>query len=248
MLQDIFHVHTYRCGHAENTGDEAYIKKAVELGAASITFTDHAPFPGDPFGNRMPVSQLQEYLDTLQELKKIYRDKIHVRVGLEVEYLPGFGSYYEELAADKRIELLMIGQHFFETEPGAYSFSLKEQGDVEYKGCTEAMIQGIETGLFQVVAHPDRVFRRQGTWNESCSDMAETLFRCVMEHPVLLERNISSMYQENYYRKEFWDQMPSGIRTIYGTDAHSVEQMEERYRIIRKNNNRPFAVRLQRGF
>lgn len=46
---DIFHVHTYRCGHAEEVGDEEYVIKAIELGATGIWFTDHAPFPGDPF-------------------------------------------------------------------------------------------------------------------------------------------------------------------------------------------------------
>jgi histidinol-phosphatase (PHP family) len=53
-------VHTYRCGHAENVSDEEYIKKAISLGASGIWFTDHAPFPGDPFGNRMKYSELDE--------------------------------------------------------------------------------------------------------------------------------------------------------------------------------------------
>ncbi|MBQ2577396.1 MAG: PHP domain-containing protein [Lachnospiraceae bacterium] len=43
---EIFHVHTFRCGHAAEVEDEAYVKKAIELGADKITFTDHAPFPG----------------------------------------------------------------------------------------------------------------------------------------------------------------------------------------------------------
>lgn len=41
----VFHVHTKRCGHASDEPDELYIKRAVEMGAESITFTDHAPFP-----------------------------------------------------------------------------------------------------------------------------------------------------------------------------------------------------------
>ena len=45
MNKTAFHVHTYRCGHAENISDETYVKKAIELGVKSIWFTDHAPFP-----------------------------------------------------------------------------------------------------------------------------------------------------------------------------------------------------------
>lgn len=45
----VFHVHTYRCGHASKDMDEMYVKRVLSMGADSITFTDHAPFPGDPF-------------------------------------------------------------------------------------------------------------------------------------------------------------------------------------------------------
>lgn len=62
---DIFHVHTYRCGHAENIQDECYIKKAISAGASGIWFTDHAPFPGDPFGGRMKYSELFQTKNSL---------------------------------------------------------------------------------------------------------------------------------------------------------------------------------------
>ena len=32
--REMFHVHTYRCGHAKNVPDEAICKKAIELGAS----------------------------------------------------------------------------------------------------------------------------------------------------------------------------------------------------------------------
>lgn len=65
-----FHVHTYRCGHTDGALDEDYIKKAMELNFSAITFSDHAPFPGDLFGNRMKMEQLPEYVETLGRLKK----------------------------------------------------------------------------------------------------------------------------------------------------------------------------------
>ena len=41
---ELFHVHTYRCKHAEEIPDEAYVKKAIALGASAILFSDHTPF------------------------------------------------------------------------------------------------------------------------------------------------------------------------------------------------------------
>ena len=62
--KEIFHVHTYRCKHASDEDDEAYVKTAVELGAKRIVFTDHAPFPGNPFDHRMQYEELPEYIGT----------------------------------------------------------------------------------------------------------------------------------------------------------------------------------------
>ena len=71
--KQIFHVHSYRCRHAEEVSDEEYIRLGIELGATDIWFTDHAPFPGDPFGARMKFSELDEYLVTLSDLRESIR-------------------------------------------------------------------------------------------------------------------------------------------------------------------------------
>lgn len=223
-MYDIFHVHTYRCGHAEDVSDELYIKKAIELGADRITFTDHAPFPGNIFHNRMEYEQLPEYVNTLRQLKRKYEGQINVRIGLEIEYLPSFQSYYEELA--EILDLLMIGQHFFETAPGKYSFSLVNQEETEYPGCLDAMMQGIESGLFQVVAHPDRIFRRVKNWNQDCKKGCKDLISLAKNKQVILEKNLSSMRHKNYFREEFWQLLTPENKTIFGLDAHAVGELE----------------------
>ena len=102
--EEAFHIHTWRCEHAGDERENAYIRTAMYLGAKQITFTDHAPFPGDSFRGRMKMADLPEYIETLSELKAKYQGKIQVRIGLEAEYLPGFQAYYEKLREDERIE------------------------------------------------------------------------------------------------------------------------------------------------
>lgn len=87
--RSLFHIHTYRCGHAEMVSDDVYIEKAISLGADSVWFSDHVPFPGDPFGNRMRYAELEEYLDTLSALKEKYKGQISVHIGLEAERVDG---------------------------------------------------------------------------------------------------------------------------------------------------------------
>lgn len=226
MKKDIFHVHTYRCGHAEMVTDEAYIKKAIELKADCITFTDHAPFPNNPFNNRMEYSQLREYIDTLQALKEKYEERIAVRIGLEIEYLPSFKCYYEYLKSLNNLDLLLLGQHFSEVGKNKYLFELDENEikEKEYLLCGEAIIEAIGTKYFDAIAHPDRIFRRK-TWDINCARISEEIVSLSNENEMVLEKNLNSMKMNNYYREEFWD-IAKESKTIYGYDAHCIKEIK----------------------
>ena len=41
-----YHTHTFRCGHAENVPDEAYLQRAIEQGFTVLGFSDHTPWQG----------------------------------------------------------------------------------------------------------------------------------------------------------------------------------------------------------
>ena len=147
--KDIFHVHSFRCGHAEDVSDEAYIKKAIELGAESIWFSDHAPFPGDYFRGRMRLDQLDEYISTLSDLKEKNKDKIAVHIGLEIEYLPSFdkAGYYAELKDKEGLEFFLLGQHFAEDpdDPGKYTFEWEKDRveEHEFEVMGKAIVEGV---------------------------------------------------------------------------------------------------------
>lgn len=230
---ELFHVHTYRCRHAEEIPDEAYVKKAIALGASGILFSDHTPFPGNPFGNRMDIEQLPEYLHTIQALKEKYADSIAVRAGLEIEYLPSFRGFYEELRENPLLDFIMIGQHMYEVSPGLYSFQLSssEKNMSEHIGCMEAMIQGIESGLFDVVAHPDRCFKRRKEWTDEMTDLSVHLIGVACKAGMKLEKNLESMKRKRNYREEFWDLVPDTADIVIGTDAHSLEELVEKWDI-----------------
>lgn len=230
---ELFHVHTYRCKHAEEISDEAYVKKAVALGASGILFSDHTPFPGNPFANRMDIEQLPEYLNTLSKLKERYADEIRICIGLEIEYLPSFHGFYEELRENRLLDFMMIGQHMFENRSGRYSFELtsSEKNEREHIGCMNAMIQGIESGLFDIVAHPDRCFKRQKEWTDDMAEMSRLLINAANEAGMKLEKNLESMKRRRNYREEFWALVPDTADIVIGTDAHSIDELVEKWDI-----------------
>jgi HisJ family histidinol phosphate phosphatase len=223
---EIFHVHTKRCGHAGEETDAEYVEKAIELGAPRIVFTDHAPFPGNPFGNRMTMEQLPEYLESMRRLKSEYRDRIEVLCGLEAEYLPSFLEYYRSLREKEGMDLLIIGQHFYEHEPGHYSFSDEDKSG-EYIGLCNAMEEGAKTGLFEVIAHPDRAFRRRTSFGKEETAAAGKVIQAAVRNGLYLERNYSSMRRTHQYWDEFWKLLPPEAMTLYGCDAHAAQEMKK---------------------
>lgn len=235
-----FHIHTFRCRHAENIPDEAYIQEAITLGADSIWFTDHAPFEGDAFQNRMLYCELDEYLNSMAVLKAKYADTIPVFAGLEIEYLDSFdrrGSY-EQLVEDKRVDLLLLGQHMCEISPDKYTFNLpREERKDEYKYLAKSMVSGIKTGYFDVVAHPDRIFKRnKKMWDEDMAQAAEDVLLAAADANISIEKNMESI-EKKVYRTKFWqlqEKIAPDIPIVIGMDAHSIHDLKTRWEMAKR--------------
>lgn len=232
--KNIFHVHTFRCGHAENIPDKAYVEVALELGASDIWFTDHAPFPADPFGARMKYAELDEYLCALTELKTEYHN-INIHIGLETEYFSNFdkSGYYEYLRSRPEIELLLLGQHMAEISDSPLSYSFSESAEYlnknEYKLLGKAIVEGAKTGYFDAIAHPDRIFRRCNSWDSDMEKVASEIIQSAVNADIPLEINLASAENPIYFRQEFWELVPETAKRIVGYDAHSVDELKSRY-------------------
>jgi histidinol-phosphatase (PHP family) len=225
--KEIYHVHTIRCGHAAGS-DRELIEACISLGAKAVTFTDHAPFPGDPFEHRMNCSELEEYISTFEKLKKEYADRIAVHTGLEIEFFPQYMAYYKYLNSISELDAgLLLGQHMYYKD-GRYSFSFekKELSAEEYLELGRLTALGAQTGMFRRIAHPDRAFRRIYTWTESCTDVSEEIIDAAIRMKLPIEENIESIHKEKY-RREFWYLafLHKDIQTYVGADAHSVEDI-----------------------
>ena len=59
---------------------------------------------------RMKYNEKNEYLDSIKNLKKKYKDKIEIETGFEIEYLPGQEENLYELKNET--DKLILGQHF----------------------------------------------------------------------------------------------------------------------------------------
>ena len=221
----MFHIHTARCKHATGT-DREYIEKAISLGADEIWFTDHAPYPGDKIGTRMLFSEREEYVSTMNALRKEYAGDIMLKLGMEMEYFPSYEEYIRETRNSGIFDLLILGQHYYEREDGTFYFAKKnEENSDERYGLSEGMIRGIKTGLFDVVAHPDRIFRNCREWTEDMAAISQKIIDAAKGTDIYLEKNYASSLKRDHYWDELWRMVPPEVKTLKGLDAHSVDSL-----------------------
>ena len=196
------------------------------------------PIPGDILNYQMNMDQLPEYVATLKRLKAEYADRITIRVGLECEYLPSYEGYIRSLMPEYGLEFLILGQHIYEHADGHLSFFDSEETKVrcDMDGLAEGMIAGIRTGLFETVAHPDRIFRRRKSWGDEEKTVAKRIIEAAMEQKIPLEINMESRNfpEYNFYQPGFWELVPPECEIVYGVDAHAVSELVENTQTIRK--------------
>ncbi len=165
----------------------------------------------------------------MKKLKQEYTDRIKIHIGLETEYFRNFDDigYYKQLLDTPDIEMLLLGQHMAELPQGGYSYDLDKETliEEEYRLLGESVISGIRSGYFQIVAHPDRIFRRRKSWDDGMEDIARRIIDAAREADIPLEQNESSKKADNLYWEEFWKIAGSTVRIVHGLDAHSLNEL-----------------------
>ncbi len=232
-----YHCHSFYCGHAEGTVFD-YVGAASDNNLDILAISDHAPFPGGFQGNGMDFSELDRYLSDIDEAASCF-PKIKVLKSLEIEYLPEFEkgrNYYEWLLTEKKLDYLLLGEHFFTDENGEFhNIYCAESSDLvlDYaKACVAAM----NTGFFKIMAHPDIFTMPPYRWDSRFDMASEMIIQAAEKNNVILEFNANGLrrgkfdypdgkrYQ--YPSERFWKKVvKSSVSVVVGSDCHRPEQM-----------------------
>lgn len=155
-MTENYHTHTFRCHHAtENERD--YIERAIERGLKVLGFSDHVPMPfpdGHESRFRVWKRDLEDYIRSLEALRREYRDRIEILIGFEAEYYPALFDDMMSLIGQYDYDYLIMGQHYIGNEDGSYNPTPTE--DAEKLGqYVDQVLEGLSTGRFTYLAHPD---------------------------------------------------------------------------------------------
>ncbi|HAG07110.1 MAG TPA: histidinol-phosphatase, partial [Peptococcaceae bacterium] len=159
-----YHVHTYRCGHAE--GDpSAYLAVARARGLREIGFADHIPLYFLPRTARDPSlamaeEELPRYVSEIKALQTAYPG-IAVRLGIEADYVPGYEKELACILGTYRFDYVIGSIHYLD----GWGFDNPEQlagyegrdPDELYRAYFTLLGEAAASGLFDIIAHPDLI-------------------------------------------------------------------------------------------
>lgn len=236
MIRNNYHTHTFRCGHAVGE-DEEYVLEAIGAGFQSLGFSDHIMLPNIHQENvRGDYSLLDNYVTSIRELEVKYKERIKIYLGFEAEPLKEFFPYYQELLSSGKIDYMILGNHCYLKGNELVSFfsrSTSKDDLIHYKN---TLIEGMRSGLFLYVAHPDYFMGGYSNFDRTCKMISEEICDEAIKLDMPLEFNFAAIRrgkvklgsQERYLYPhiEFWKiAKKKNVKVILGLDAHGPKEL-----------------------
>jgi len=264
MIKWDSHTHSQFCKHGPGEKTALLVEKAIELGFTRYSISEHAPLPEefmpDPVQRSeftLLESEMDDYFSHINELKRIYGDRIEILCGLEIDYLSGFEQYTIEFIKtyQKKLDDLIISLHCIEGKGGLRSIDYTpddfKKGLLEYYGSinevynsyweTMEKMLSIDFGYSKSrrIGHIGLINKFSSNFPWVTDDMNapaffENIFTLVKSNGWTLEFNAAGMnkgYNGNVYLTKpmlYWCKKLH-IDIFYGSDAHGVDMVGRNY-------------------
>lgn len=230
LIRVNYHTHCERCRHAKGSARE-YVEEALKKGVVRLGFSDHMPFYDDRFGLRMPYSEIGDYLEEIAGLREEFRDRIEIICGFEGEYMREENAFYEDLLSRQNCDYLILGQHFYQTAQGEPVNVYFVKDTMEYELYAANVVEGMRSGYFKYLAHPDLFFLNDFAWDVHCDRACDIIIDGAVKYGFALEYNANGFRREKkrypdgeryqYPHDAFWRRVKgTGIRVFVGADSH----------------------------
>ena len=228
-----YHLHTPLCRHA--TGEPVELAaQAARIGLSEIGFSDHNPMPRDDFDNwRMKAADLDYYIESVEKARREF-PRTTIRLGLEVDYIPGYEGWIRELAARHSWDYLIGSVHYV---TGSWAIDSPHQRSMwtdrepfeVWAAYFERLTLAAESGLFDIIGHTDLCKKFCFYPQQDCSPLFRRFLEAARKHGVAIELNTAGL------RKDCREIYPSpgivqlaaqqGVSITFGSDAHAVGEV-----------------------
>ena len=177
----------------------------------------------------MSVKDAYGYADEVRALKK--DSPFPVYLGFECEWDNRLVNWYKDgLKGEFGADYLILGSHWFvKGDSHVYIPSTVEKSDLF--NYTDQTIEGMRSGLFAFLAHPDLCMAYGREWNSDVETCMKAIIAAAKDLNLPLEVNGLGMHKKkwpcekgmrySYPVDEFWTlAADSGVRVVCNADAH----------------------------
>ena len=250
------HTHSEFCPHGSREPTEQLIRRAIDLGFLSYSLTEHPPLPpgfedpAPPKDCGIAAKDLEPYFQLAQRLKREFAGRIEIKVGLEVDYIPGYETWTRSLLNQYGPEMqdALLSVHFLEGNGGwrcvDHSPSDFREGLLEAYGSIEAVHRAYwglvreailaDLGPYKPrrVGHLSLVhkFQRQFPLENRFlfKPQIEEILDLIKANHMELDLDAAGLFKPDcleIYPPDWIlrEALRRGIPMVYGSDAHSVK-------------------------
>ncbi len=234
-----YHTHTYRSGHSEYVSDEEMLEAAKKAGITMLGFSEHIPNPDlvlPDEDHRMLFSEVEEYISSINKLKQEHPE-MTILAGFEAEYDPMKEAYLGEMR--DKVDYMVLGQHFVNRGLQKTTPENNPNYPIEY---ANMVIKALESGIFDIVAHPDCFMKFRDTmtdenkklFEENAIIASQVICEKARDMGIPIEINLSqdrilSDGKLTYPHPTFWKVASEieGLKVLKGIDSHSISSFEK---------------------
>jgi histidinol-phosphatase (PHP family) len=224
-----YHMHTPLCRHA--TGEPTELAaQAVAVGLTEIGFSDHSPMPRDDFDDwRMKAAELDAYIARVEQARRDHPN-LTIKLGLEVDYLPGQDDWVRQLAARHPWDYFIGSVHYvsdsWAIDNPAQLGRWKGREPLEvWTQYFERLTQAAESGLFDIIGHADLCKKFAVYPREDCTALFTRFLQAVKRGGVALELNTAGLRKDcrEIYPSPRIVQLAAELEVpiTFGSDAHA---------------------------
>lgn len=219
-----YHSHTKWCKHGSGEIED-YIKESLSQSLQVCAITEHIPLPSkEGTVYSMGLNEIAPFSEELDMMIHKYQNSITIYKGLECEYYPKWFDFFSQIKQRFGYQFLILGNHFREDEKTSYfKYASPELLD-EY---ASGLVNGMRSGLFSFVAHPDCPIMAYGKWDTSFIAIAHRIFAVAEETNTPLEINAAGFRgNRGYPVQEFWKVSKEyNIDILINSDSHNPEEV-----------------------
>ena len=193
-----------------------FIEKAIELGFSQIGFSEHSPLPfPNPFS--LKEEHVDEYVQTIDQLRDEFGHQIEIFRALEMDYIPGISEDFDFWRKKCAVDYLIGSVHlvkpdntdelWFTDGPDykIYDKGLQQFFAGDIRKAVEAFYyqtnQMIESQEFEIVGHVDKIkmhnrgrfFTEDEKWYRK---LVEETLELIRNKNLIVEVNTRGLYKK----------------------------------------------------